>query len=972
LFPISTLRQREDTLLAPSKFARFLLAISALAVLCLAYDIVFLRNSFLRLLVSNSLDFVVAALSFIAAVHVARRSSGYIRQVWMLLSIALGLAALGQALSTYYESFVPGSLTSPVPPDILFFVWVAPILMIFLPRSEEENSGIDYIRLLDFLQVAIVAVVLYLYFFYSSPRWRADQTSMVSSILAVYLVRDFLICAAFFFRSRTTVPPWFRRFCITLAVCFFFAALSDAEFMLTIQSATGDATWGDLLWMAPFFTLMFLALTWKQPESPQFTSPPSPLSQLVTARFLPIAMPLLVIFLARAIMAEHIQIAWLAVSASVLCSSARLVLTNRRQRLVSDNLLNAQKALVRSERLFSAAFRSSPDSFSINVFPHGPYIDVNDSFTRITGYSREEAINVSPVELNLWVGPSTREQVLLQLAQQGEINEVEFAFRTKSGQLRTGQLSGALIELDGKQCALVVVRDITQRKAAEDLLRTSEQRFRSLVDLLHVGIVTCDPQGTIIFANKAALEMFGFSSEEVLDRHVYEIGLVGVDEDGHPIPEADRPVLKVLATRQPLRNQVIGLRHARHGGFVWTLFDVIPELDSSGEIVRLLISLTNLTTQRVALEALRESEERFRTLVRDLQAAVVLHGPDRRIQFANQAALDMFNFTPDQAIGKHVRDLAILPVDESGNPISLDLLPVPTVIRTRRAIRNRIFGWVRPGIADILWISSNVVPQFAPDGSLVRVIASFVDISEMKNAERAIHQLSTDLLKLQDEERRRIGRELHDGMAQTVLAINLNLAQVRQATTLPESATRPLDRARELLSQMSREIRTLSYLLHPPLLDDLGLVSALKEYVTGFSERTGIDATFESSPNFRRLPQAVETALFRITQESLANAQRHSGSSHAKIFLQEDSTAVSLEISDFGCGMVVPENGASHHTRSPLGVGIPGMRERMAQLGGSLALESSSAGTTIRATILLTAPILKETLNDAPAYPHRG
>jgi signal transduction histidine kinase len=170
---------------------------------------------------------------------------------------------------------------------------------------------------------------------------------------------------------------------------------------------------------------------------------------------------------------------------------------------------------------------------------------------------------------------------------------------------------------------------------------------------------------------------------------------------------------------------------------------------------------------------------------------------------------------------------------------------------------------------------------------------------------------------------------------------------------------------------MSREIRTLSYLLHPPLLDDLGLVTALKEYVNGFSERSGVETTLELPPRFRRLPQMAETAFFRITQESLSNIQRHSGSKKAKISLREDVDAVTLEITDYGHGMATPRNGES--PRPPrLGVGIPGMRERMAQLGGYLDIESDSRGTTVRARILLSAPALKDALYESPSSSYRG
>src|SRR4029077_4587781 len=126
--------------------------------------------------------------------------------------------------------------------------------------------------------------------------------------------------------------------------------------------------------------------------------------------------------------------------------------------------------------------------------------------------------------------------------------------------------------------------------------------------------------------------------------------------------------------------------------------------------------------------------------------------------------------------------------------------------------------------SEMLWTLGNVVPQYGPDGSISALINTFINITERKQAEEALHQLSARLLQLQDEERRRLGRELHDSMAQSVLAVNLNLAQITQSSVaLDERSTEALAEARGILQEMSREIRTLSYLLHPPLLDELGL-----------------------------------------------------------------------------------------------------------------------------------------------------
>jgi PAS domain S-box-containing protein len=861
--------------LLPTRWtSRLVVAAALLLALLLVIDIEFVRSSAARLLASNCLDFAMVLLAATCSFYAAHRSSGYARQLWLLLGIALTLETLGQAISTYYQSFVPGSAQNPWPSDILFFVWAAPVFMIFLPISEEDSSGIDSLRLLDFLQLAIFAVTLYLYFFYSPSRWQANQPALLRQILVVYLSRDLILAVGFSFRTRSSIPSWLRSFCIVLSAAFLLLVLADLEYLLAVVDSRISASWGDLIWMIPSIIVIVFAVKWRQPTSTTVSSSTSRVGGLLNAQILPIVIPLLVIFMGRAIAREQVLFAWLAVAASVLCSSVRLILTNRRQRRVADNLLDTERALRSSEEILSTAFFNSPDAFSINPFPNGPYLEVNDGYTRLTGYTREEVLGKTPREMNLWVDSDRRDQALAALHRSAHLRDFEFRFRTKSGQIRFGQMSASVIDLRGQRCTLVIVRDVTERTEAEDILRSSEERFRSLV--------------------------------------------------------------------------------------------------------------------------------------RDLHFAVVLHTPEANVEFANRAAHRWFNLSDGAAVGKHLTDLGIFAVGSDGKPIPFADHPVPYVLRTRTPIHDGLMAFRRPSSDRLIWIFGSSVPQFDSNGNVIRVISSFADVTEMKNAERAVHNLSTQLLKLQDEERRRLGRELHDGLAQTLLAINLSLAQVRQSlTSQEEAAARSLEKARALTRQMSREIRTLSYLLHPPLLDDLGLVSTLKEYAQGFSERSGIDTQLLANSDFARLPQPIEIALFRIVQESLANIQRHSASPTAEIRLTESDGILILEVTDHGQGIrpAVPDlrgrtapegndredrqgaasavplsktlsaaiapDGNRHRPNSNiaayapesirLGVGIPGMRERMAQLGGHLEIFSGSSGTTVRATI--SVPSVPEPLD---------
>jgi signal transduction histidine kinase len=226
---------------------------------------------------------------------------------------------------------------------------------------------------------------------------------------------------------------------------------------------------------------------------------------------------------------------------------------------------------------------------------------------------------------------------------------------------------------------------------------------------------------------------------------------------------------------------------------------------------------------------------------------------------------------------------------------------------------------------------------------------------ELDAANQSLRDLTARLLKSQDEERRRIARELHDSVGQTLAALAMNLSTVgadierllKTAGTVADSAA--------LVNDMSTDIRTISYLLHPPLLDEAGLSSALRWYIEGFGERSGIQVELEFPNDFGRLPRDLETAIFRVVQECLTNIHRHSGSLVARIRFAHSVTQVRLEVQDDGCGIPAEKRQEILSSGLP-GVGLRGMRERVRQLGGNLELESagSGKGTIVVATLPVT------------------
>ncbi|HUN25195.1 MAG TPA: ATP-binding protein [Steroidobacteraceae bacterium] len=366
-----------------------------------------------------------------------------------------------------------------------------------------------------------------------------------------------------------------------------------------------------------------------------------------------------------------------------------------------------------------------------------------------------------------------------------------------------------------------------------------------------------------------------------------------------------------------------------------------------------LVGVATLLLQHFT-HALAEREQHYRTLFDNAAfGAFVLEG--ERFIDANRTSASMFGVAdPRELRGLTPWDLS--PASQpDGTP---SLAHAGQQIASALAHGSASFEWLHQRLDTGEPFHATVDISSLESGGRTLTLAVLHDVTERKRADaerermvRELQELAGALIRLQDDARRRIGRDLHDATGQVLAALEMKLDRVvRIAAGSAPSVLPLLEECAQLARQCSSEIRTASYLLHPPLLDEIGLVSALRWLADGLRQRSGLTIQLDLPASMARLPREHELALFRAAQEALTNVHRHSMSQTATIRLWRDAAAVVLEVEDTGRGFAAAADGSSEPT-ARTGVGLAGLRERMRQLGGTLTVHSSVGGTRVHAEI---------------------
>jgi PAS domain S-box-containing protein len=539
-----------------------------------------------------------------------------------------------------------------------------------------------------------------------------------------------------------------------------------------------------------------------------------------------------------------------------------------------------------------------------------------------------------------------------------------------------------VILADGQHGVVCYYFDTTRLQQAHRAVRESEERFRTFISATSNVVYRMSPDWSEMryLDGQEFIADTKDSSRTWVDKYIHR------DDQHHVMAMIQRAIQS--KTIFELEHRVI----RTDGSLGWIYSRAIPIFAEHDEILEWFGSASDVTQRKQTQQALREQQER---------AEFVADASDVGFWFCDlpfdklawdKRVKNHFWLPPDADVTIHTFYERLHPEDREPTRRAMERSITNNTqydVEYRTVAPDGRQNWIR-AIGRTFYdaagqptrfdgVTLNVTDRKQSELALsasearYRVLAEGLDQQvqartlelqsrnrEMLRMYESLRTLSTRMMTVQDEERRRIARDLHDSSGQLLAVIDMQLSTLAQ--DLRKAAPQfneQVEETERLVEQLQKEIRTTSYLLHPPLLDEAGLFSALSWYVEGLNKRSNVQIALEIAPNFGRLPRDIELVVFRLVQESLANIYRHSGSETAMIRIARDEGTITVEVQDQGKG-IPPEKLVEIQSEGS-GVGIRGMRERLRQFSGELRIESGENGTRVWVTISIPqTPVSKE------------
>jgi PAS domain S-box-containing protein len=632
--------------------------------------------------------------------------------------------------------------------------------------------------------------------------------------------------------------------------------------------------------------------------------------------------------------------------AALKAGAAGVVSGNEIGRLVSavrQRLNEAEEAIRESEERFRRIFQYSAAGMVL-VAPDLRFLKANDVFCRMVGYAEEELLGKTFQEVthpdDRAVGGAFVQQVL---AGKREAFQLEKRYLHRNGRVVWGLVSSSLLrDPAGRPMYFVTqIQDITQRKLAEEELRESESRYRGFVENALVGIGIADGN-RIVYANRVLLDIFGYDTLERFTA-VPLLDMVAPD---------DKPAIKTrmeLVERGEPVPPVFECNIIRRDGSARSLLATSDHYPGGGGTLSYTV-FQDVTELVQAKKFLRDIEERFKFIMESLNVGL----------WDWDIGTDRFFFSP--ACCKILSE-AEIPSEHEAWKERLHLADRETVARTiREHLEGRTEDWgcdyrLRARDGGWVWVAGRgrVVSRNG-GGRPRRMVGTMIDVTERKRTEQKLlerendlRQLSARLIKVREEERNRIARNIHDDLGHAVMNVKMNLFLADMMIGGGKESVRAfLHEMKDQVDSLLEMIQYISMEIRPAVLYDLGLAEALRFYVKRFAEQTNIACVVRSLPAISNLPDETAITIYRIVQEVFVNMFRHSGCTEITLDLRIADDRVALTVADNGKGITPEEIGSSDS------IGIMGMRERAFSLGGELSITGVPGRGT---TVILTFPV---------------
>ena len=574
------------------------------------------------------------------------------------------------------------------------------------------------------------------------------------------------------------------------------------------------------------------------------------------------------------------------------------------------------------EGIFEAFFEGSHLGIGISRAADGRFVEVNGAFLRLFGYSREEVLGKTSLELGLWPRPEERALLLERLRAGEMVTAYESSYRKKTGELGFLAVSARVTDWGGEPHMIGFLTDITERKRMEMALRESESRLRLALEATHLPVFRQDRQLRYAWIANPTL---GLRGEDIVGRT--DVELLG--------RKAAAPLVRIknraMREGRSLREEVWLEREGQAG-----CFDLIvePERDAEGRVIGVLCAAADITERKRAEQQLRMQADILATL----EEGVNLIDAAGIIRYTNPKFDAMFGYAQGELPGQHASVLNA-PGETDPEQTARDILAaLEQDGHWRGEIRNR-----RKDGA-IFWTRANIVAVRHP--RLGRVWVSVQsDITALRRlrlerdaAHHALERLADHVQEESEALRREVAREVHDEIGAALTGIRMGLETLAHVSDRHAG----LERLRGLVDRAMADTRELCTRLRPPMLDDLGLVETCRWYLRDWSRQTGIRVSSRLAPLAMEPEDALRTDLFRILQELLTNVARHAGGSRVSVTLGESSHGLRLKVAD---------NGKGFSPDDEPGFGLIGIRERLRRHGGNMELKTGPAGTTVVARV---------------------